>query len=223
MLVSLGNSRSTTPAFSPTPSQNPLSPRIGQTQSPTVPYGARATSFTPISPHTSPQIPQGFITSPQKSWGSGPSKSSSSSSDHVSPITPRFSSVSGLPAFQSQIAIANPLANKPRSISLSKQDSGRSEDSGIDVLTPKTPISKNIVSPGSMYAPGMQGGTILVSSLQQRLSTPAEHSAIVKQLQSHGMVEQERQTCIEQTPGYLAAASWQSTTVGTDPVIPAAA
>lgn len=211
MLVSLGNSRSTTPAFSPTPShpQTPLSPRIGQVQSPTVPYGARATSFTPISPHTSPQIPQGFITSPQKSWGSAPSKSSSSSSDHVSPITPRFSSVSGLPAFQSVQIVANPLANKPRSISLSKQDSGRSEDSGIDVHTPKTPLAKVIISPGSMFGVGMQSNTIIAANMQQRLSTPAEHSAIVKQLQSHGMVEQDRQTIIEQTAAYIAAPNRQ--------------
>ena len=212
MLVSLGNSRSTTPAFSPTPQTPlPLSPRIGQTQSPTGPY--RATSFTPISPHTNPQVPQGFITSPQKSWGSGPSKSSSSSSDHVSPITPRFAPISGMPAFPSQL-VTNPAANKPTSITLSKQDSGRSEDSGIDVLTPKTPMSKVIVSPGSsVFGTGMQVNAILAAPVQQqpplqqqqRLSTPAEHSAIVKQLQSSMVEQQERQTCIEQAPGYLAA------------------
>ena len=197
MLVSLGNSRSTTPAFSPTP-QNPLSPRIGQTQSPTGPY--RATSFTPISPHTSPQVPQGFISSPQKSWGSGPSKSSSSSSDHISPITPRFASVSGMPAFPSH------MVNKPRSISLSKQDSGRSEDSGIDILTPKTPVTKTMVSPGgNVFATGMQGGSLLPAPMQ-RLSTPAEHSAIVKQLQSQGITEQDRQS-MEQNQSYAVAAT----------------
>ncbi|XP_070202484.1 protein capicua homolog [Littorina saxatilis] len=196
MLVSLGNSRSTTPAFSPTPG-NPMSPRIGQTQSPG-PY--RATSFTPISPHTNPQVPQGFISSPQKSWGSGPSKSSSSSSDLVSPVTPRFPSVAGMPAFQSQM-VTSPVVNKPPSITLPKQDSGRSEDSGIEVTTPKTPMSKVMISPGGSIF-GMQANTILAAPVQQKFPGPVEHSAIVKQLQSQGMMEQERQQCIEQAPGY---------------------
>ncbi|KAL5020008.1 hypothetical protein ScPMuIL_002900 [Solemya velum] len=85
MLVSLG-SRSTTPAFSPTPSQNPLSPQLGHSEN-LSPTGTvrRQMSFTPISPH-----PHSYITSPTRSWSTGTSKSGSSSSEHVSPITPRF-------------------------------------------------------------------------------------------------------------------------------------
>lgn len=88
MLVSLG-SRSTTPAFSPTPSQNPLSPQLGHPEN-LSPTGTvrRQMSFTPISPH-----PHSYITSPTRSWSTGTSKSGSSSSEHVSPITPRFPQV----------------------------------------------------------------------------------------------------------------------------------
>ncbi|XP_056013181.1 protein capicua homolog isoform X5 [Ostrea edulis] len=86
MLVSLGNSRSTTPAFSPTPSNHPISPHPVQSPSTMGPRG-NPLSFAPISPH--PQT-QGFMTSPTRSWSSGTSKSGSSSSEHVSPITPRF-------------------------------------------------------------------------------------------------------------------------------------
>lgn len=200
MLVCLGNSRSTTPAFSPTPSQNPVSPRIVQAQSPTGIY--RPTSFTPISPHTSPQVPQSFITSPQKSWGPAPTKSPGSSSDHMSHLGSRFPSVSGIPAFQSHI-ISDTMVAKPRSISLTKQDSGRSEDSGVDVLTPKTPVSKVIVSPGSVFGQAMQTGAVLTSPIQQRLSGQGDHSTLVKQLQSHRIADHGRQTCIEQIPEYL--------------------
>lgn len=90
MLVSLGNSRSTTPAFSPTPSNHPISPHPVQSPSTMGPRG-NTLSFAPISPH--PQT-QGFMTSPTRSWSSGTSKSGSSSSEHVSPITPRFPSTS---------------------------------------------------------------------------------------------------------------------------------
>lgn len=86
MLVSLGNSRSTTPAFSPTPSNHPISPHPVQSPSTMGPRG-NPLSFAPISPH--PQT-QAFMTSPTRSWSSGTSKSGSSSSEHVSPITPRF-------------------------------------------------------------------------------------------------------------------------------------
>ena len=51
MLVSLGNSRSTTPAsFSPTPSNNPLSPHPIQSPPGVVGAGRGSAIFTPISP-----------------------------------------------------------------------------------------------------------------------------------------------------------------------------
>ncbi|XP_055958697.1 protein capicua homolog isoform X1 [Patella vulgata] len=160
MLVSLGNSRSTTPAFSPTP-QNPLSPRI---QSPAGPGMYRSSnSFTPISPHPSSQMMHGYVNSPARSWSST-SKSGSSSSEHVSPITPRF------PAFQPKGITA-----KPHALSLSKQELGRSEDSGIDVRTPKTPLSKAVSLPS-------------VSAVLQapiKIPTGVGHSAHVY----HGAVE----------------------------------
>lgn len=91
MLVSLGNSRSTTPAFSPTPSSvSSLSPRKRHPSSPQSGAGLRGMSaaFTPISPH--PQN-HNYVHSPTRSWSSGNSnKSGSSSSEHISPITPRF-------------------------------------------------------------------------------------------------------------------------------------
>ncbi|KAK3107505.1 hypothetical protein FSP39_016100 [Pinctada imbricata] len=97
MLVSLGNSRSTTPAYSPTPSNNPLSPHPIQSPPGMAPMGRGSAIFTPISP-----LPQthghGFITSPTRSWSS--SKSGSSSSEHVSPITPRFPMNHNIGVFQ---------------------------------------------------------------------------------------------------------------------------
>ena len=165
MLVSLGNSRSTTPAFSPPP-QTPLSPHPGGHQSPTGSgiYRSGSTSFTPISPHTNPQ-------SISRHWSSsGTSKSGSSSSEHVSPITPRFPSttVGGHSAFQPHLAnrLDRGIIPKPRGIALTKQDSSKSEDSGIDMQTPKTPTNKVMSHPGG-YA-GAAG--ILSSQIQQRLA-----------------------------------------------------
>ncbi|CAL1541747.1 unnamed protein product, partial [Lymnaea stagnalis] len=128
MLVSLGNSRSTSPSFPPSPAQSGLS----SMQSPTGPYRS-STSFTPISPHTNPQGPPGFVSSPAKSWSS---KSGSSSSDHVSPITPRFPAAA---VFQPQVLDPRMSAkSRSSSLALVKQDSGHSEDSGVDVHTPKS-------------------------------------------------------------------------------------
>ncbi|ESO93721.1 hypothetical protein LOTGIDRAFT_153178 [Lottia gigantea] len=153
MLVSLGNSRSGTPAFSPTP-QTPVSPRI---QSPAGSGIYRSSnSFTPISPHPNSQYQHTFVGSPARSWSS---KSGSSSSEHVSPITPRF------PSYHQQQQKGLPVPAKPHALSLSKQDLGRSEDSGIgiDIRTPKTPLSKaaslsNVVGIQGTKAvqPGMQ-------------------------------------------------------------------
>lgn len=135
MLVSLGNSRSTTPAFSPTPGQIPMSPHHGPTPSPSGPSASRgnSVSFTPISPHPQTHGP-GFMTSPTRSWTS--SKSGSSSSEHVSPITPRFPHNHNTVMFQTPGPHVEHLFAK--SNVLPKQDSTKSEDSGIDVQTPTT-------------------------------------------------------------------------------------
>ncbi|XP_023931096.1 protein capicua homolog [Lingula anatina] len=63
MLVSLGNSRSGTPAFSPTPVQNPISPHHGALgHSPYPPVGYRSgNTFAPISPH--PHTPGSLLAS----------------------------------------------------------------------------------------------------------------------------------------------------------------
>ncbi|XP_059163863.1 protein capicua homolog isoform X3 [Physella acuta] len=176
MLVSLGNSRSTSPSFPPSPAQGGLGPM----QSPTGPYRS-STSFTPISPHTNPQNPV-FVSSPAKSWSS---KSGSSSSDHVSPITPRFPSAPGL--FQPQALDARMLSkNRSISLSLVKQDSGHSEDSGVDVHTPKSagPASK-VPSTVGLFGPA--GGRGISGDSQAREST------VARQLQVNTLPDQERQ------------------------------
>ncbi|OWF36187.1 protein capicua homolog isoform X3 [Mizuhopecten yessoensis] len=140
MLVSLGNSRSTTPAFSPTPSQNPLSPQLS-VQSPTSGHGSRnSVSFTPISPH--PQT-QAFITSPTRSWSSCASKSGSSSSEHVSPITPRFpSNSSSIPMFHSPSHVNEHFLQKMSAVQMVKQDSKKCDDSGIEIQTQSSKTSQ---------------------------------------------------------------------------------
>ncbi|CAG5116038.1 unnamed protein product, partial [Candidula unifasciata] len=56
---------------------------------------------------------------------------------------------------------------KSRSFSLSlvKQDSGHSEDSGVDVLTPKSagPVPKVVASSGLFGSGGMDGGQRLAA------------------------------------------------------------
>ncbi|XP_013066792.2 protein capicua homolog isoform X1 [Biomphalaria glabrata] len=193
MLVSLGNSRSTSPSFSPSPAQSGLT----SMQSPTGPY--RSTSFTPISPHTNPQGPPGFVTSPAKSWSS---KSGSSSSDHVSPITPRFPPTVNV--FQPQAVDPRLLSKSRTSIALVKQDSGHSEDSGVDVHTPKSagPVSKP-PSSGALF------GAVNLSST--RLAVEHQQSPIVRQLSSMpGQLERQR---FVSEPGRLASPSAGATTV----------
>ncbi|XP_069118802.1 protein capicua homolog [Argopecten irradians] len=156
MLVSLGNSRSTTPAFSPTPSQNPLSPQLS-VQSPTSGHGSRnSVSFTPISPH--PQT-QGFITSPTRSWSSCASKSGSSSSEHVSPITPRFpSNSSSIPIFHSPGQVNEHFLQKMSAVQMVKQDPKKCDDS--ETATSKTsqiqmPYMAGMLSPKHVQLTGI--------------------------------------------------------------------
>ncbi|BFZ13763.1 hypothetical protein BsWGS_16802 [Bradybaena similaris] len=195
MLVSLGNSTSTSPSFSPSPAQGGL----GSMQSPTGPYRS-STSFTPISPHSNPQGPPGFVTSPAKSWSS---KSGSSSSDHVSPITSRFPS-----------ALDPRSLQKSRSFSLSlvKQDSGHSEDSGVDVLTPKSagPVPKALTSAGLFASSGIEGGQRLTADQANREST------IVRQLQLTSLPEQERQRFLTESSAVsFASGGGGSAVIGT--------
>ncbi|XP_046344637.2 protein capicua homolog isoform X3 [Haliotis rufescens] len=198
MLVSLGNSRSTTPAFSPTP-QTPISPRLSAQSPPgSAIYRSGSTSFTPISPHTNPQNP-GFITSPSRSWSAGTSKSSTSS-EHVSPVTPRFPPSSGGPsAFQPKINVIDPnVLPKPRSLSIAtRQDSIVSEDSGIEIQPPKTPdqhSSHSAHTRQNLYPTG--ACSILTSTIQQRLAAHNAEMAretafvTVSQQQAHAGREQ---------------------------------
>lgn len=152
MLLSLGNSRSTTPAYSPTPMQNPLSPITGNIQSPST-GGRNSVSFTPISPLPRSHA-QVYMNSPTRSWSS---KSGSSSSEHVSPITPRF------PAGSNALGMMQPHSLEhlyPKNANMPKQDLIRSDDSGIDIHTPTGPNSQRNI-PFSAYP----------SPLQQRLGS----------------------------------------------------
>jgi hypothetical protein len=149
LLVSLGNSRSTTPAFSPTPGQNPISPH--HSASPLGYRSGSASTFTPISPHPG-MSHAGMMASPRRSWSASTPKSdrSSGTSELVSPITPRHStgSISAASSFQAQMEqYGMHLEHKPLLEQMSrmvpyghpKQDPG---DSGIE-LTCMTPTSVN--------------------------------------------------------------------------------
>lgn len=183
MLVSLGNSRSTTPAaFSPTPSSVcSLSPRKRHPSSPqsATPVMQRGNNqFTPISPH--PNQPHAYMASPTRSWSSANSnKSGSSSSEHISPITPRFPPANSNSTFQHPSMIAN----RGPSLVMINKDSMKSNDSGIDVNTPKaiktipsSPVQQGIYI--NSYPPTMQqqlalharGGS-LSSSLETQQTT----------------------------------------------------
>ena len=171
MLVAMGNSRSTTPAFSPTPSSvSSLSPRKRHPSSPqsatTTGLRGISASFTPISPH--PQNPNhGYLPSPTHGYSSGNSnKSGSSSSEHISPITPRFPQAGGTQsAFQHPSLIDR--GPKFSNLAYMNKEHMKSTDSGIDVSTPKS--TKTIRS--SPTSQGLyQNQSILSSVLQQQLA-----------------------------------------------------
>lgn len=172
MLLSLGNSRSTTPAYSPTPMQNPLSPLTGSGPSPST-GGRNSVSFTPISPLPRSHA-QVYMNSPTRSWSS---KSGSSSSEHVSPITPRF------PSGSNALGMMQPhsLEHLYKSTNLSKQDSLRSEDSGIDIHTPTGPGSQRSL-PFSAYPSPLQQqrmaslSNMPMQEIQNRIKSTQSHS-----------------------------------------------
>lgn len=165
MLLSLGNSRSTTPAFSPTPMQNPMSP-MGSGPSPST-GGRNSVSFTPISPLPRSHA-QVYMNSPTRSWSS---KSGSSSSEHVSPITPRFPG--------GGMIQPHPLEHLyQKSANIPKQDSLRSEDSGIDIHSPSGPVAQRSL-PFSAYPAHLQQRMGSLSTLQAqelRIKTTQSHS-----------------------------------------------
>lgn len=167
MLVSLGNSRSGTPAFSPTPGQNPLSPHHGPpNHSPLTPVGYRAgTTFTPISPH--PHM-AGMLPSPQRHWSASTPKSGRASSDVLTQAGTRLS-MGTAPSFQTQLNFGTPHSptkmrhnSEPQRFFPAKVEHHRSEgaDSGIDIQTPlSTPItpsghlSQSLMSPKGLISP----------------------------------------------------------------------
>lgn len=167
MLVSLGNSRSATPAaFSPTPSSVcSLSPRKRHPSSPQSAAGLRGVNaaFTPISPH--PNQPQAYMASPTRSWSSANSnKSGSSSSEHISPITPRFPQAATNTGTQFQHPAY--ISRAPSLVMINKE-AMKSSDSGIDVNTPK--LIKTVPSspvPQSLYV-----NSTYQTTLQQQLNS----------------------------------------------------
>lgn len=171
MLVSLGNSRSTTPAaFSPAPSSvSSLSPRKRHPSSPQSGAGLRGmnAAFTPISPH--PNQPHAYMASPTRSWSSANSnKSGSSSSEHISPITPRCPQAS--PAANNGSTFQHPAIN-PRnrapSLAMINKEAVKSNDSGIDVNTPK--VLKTV--PSSPVPQGIFLNNNYAQSLQHQLNS----------------------------------------------------
>ncbi|GFR72074.1 protein capicua-like protein [Elysia marginata] len=191
MLVSLGNSRSTSPSFSPSPAHTGgIRGNAGALQSPTGPYHrSSTTSFTPISPHTNPQGPPGFVvrtsatssTGSKPSWGSK-SSGSSSSVDHMSPVTPRFPPSGGL--YQPQARVA-----KPRNIALPlvKQEIIHGDEPGPGPLTAK--------SPGGVGIPVAPGQPLKVSTMAagQKLE---QDSSIARHLQIQNFSDPERQRLV---------------------------
>ncbi|KAL4229580.1 hypothetical protein ACF0H5_012618 [Mactra antiquata] len=169
MLVSLGNSRSTTPAFSPTPSSvSSLSPRKRHPSSPQSGTGLRGMSaaFTPISPH--PQN-HNYVHSPTRSWSSNNSnKSGSSSSEHISPITPRFPpNVGSNSAFQHPSLIDR---SRVQSTVLINKEALKTNEPTVDIHPQK--IVKTVPSspsPLSLYPSG--GHTLYAPTIQQQLVT----------------------------------------------------
>lgn len=146
MLVSLGNSHSGTPGFSPPP----MSPHPGHRSPSHFVYPGAGTTFTPISPHPI-QGHHGMVGSSPQRWASATStpKSGRSSTELVSPLTPRYSS-GGTP-YQSSLNFTTPISPQQYKAMLpaatgsrpqAKLESSKSEggDSGIDVMTPRLSI-----------------------------------------------------------------------------------
>ncbi|XP_052258795.1 protein capicua homolog isoform X2 [Dreissena polymorpha] len=194
MLVSLGNSRSTTPAFSPTPSSVcSLSPRKRHPSSPQSSQALRgiSTAFTPISPHPNPN--NVYMASPTRSWSSGTSnKSGSSSSEHISPITPRFP--------QQNVAVTNSAFQHPLQIdrtrapnlSIINKELTKSNDSGIDVNTPKQLTKIVPSSPSGQASYGhsqLYGATFQQQMSQQQQAHMIRTGSLSSNLDQHQALE----------------------------------
>ena len=132
MLVSLGNSRSGTPAFSPTPLQ-PQSPGH---------LSFAGATFAPISPHPIQGHAAQLIASPTRRWNASTPKS-----ELLSPLTSRYAGPA--PSFQTALNFTSPIS--PGHKLPMKSEGG---DSGIDMDTP-TSLGANL--PALMAARGVHG------------------------------------------------------------------
>ncbi|XP_070552136.1 LOW QUALITY PROTEIN: protein capicua homolog [Ptychodera flava] len=174
MLVSLGNSRSGTPCFSPVPTPGgPMSPRsLSQSPSPHFTFKGHNT-FSPISmyPHSQQRVPIG---TPTRRWSTSTPKSGRSSTEMISPNSQRYSSGTGTtPTFQTNLSFASPisptkLTNKMESVkNMPRPDLNKSSDgndSGVDMHsqtrspTPALTISptysrQQVISPPNIISP----------------------------------------------------------------------
>ena len=174
MLVSLGNSRSGTPAFSPTPSgggQNPMSPHH-HVHSPTAQHlayrGGGPGTFTPISPHPIHSQNQhgGMLTSPTRRWSASTPKTINQS-ELIPPMGQRYS-IGAAPSFQTQLNFQSPIKEQCRS---------EGGDSGIDIQTPtSTPLAalqgQGHIIQAQKLIPGQRTGMIhMIYSLSGGLPT----------------------------------------------------
>ena len=168
MLVSLGNSRSATPAFSPTPSSvSSLSPRKRHPSSPQSGATLRGmnAAFTPISPH--PNQPHAYMASPTRSWSSANSnKSGSSSSEHISPITPRFpqAAINNTSTFQHPGLIDR---NRGQNQVMMNKEAIKSAELGVDVNSQK--VIKTVPSSPIPHSVFINNNHL--SSIQQQLNS----------------------------------------------------
>ena len=147
MLVSLGNSRSGTPGFSPPP----MSPHHGsagphslaRSPQPHFVYPPGAATFAPISPHPIQGHPAMLGSSPQR-WSASTStpKSGRSSTELVSPLTPRYS-VGGSASYPQGLTFSTAMTQQYKALAAAAASAASMEpikseggDSGIDVHTP---------------------------------------------------------------------------------------
>ena len=186
MLVSLGNSRSGTPGFSPTP----MSPHPGHPRSPThfvYHGGGGPTTFAPISPHPIQGHP-GMLGSPPQRWSTSTStpKSGRSSTELVSPLTPRYPGITA-PTFQASLNLSSPMSQQQYKVLAAVAQSQKLEpikseggDSGIDVHTPTSTLGPHLSHHQrlSMVSPTQQGPLLhrgLYNETEDNLQQVVQH------------------------------------------------
>ncbi|XP_077985247.1 protein capicua homolog [Glandiceps talaboti] len=210
MLVSLGNSRSATPCFSPVPTvtPGPMSPRsLSQSPSPHFSFTKGQSTFSPISmyPHTQQRQ---FVSTPTRRWSTSTPKSGRSSTEMISPNSQRYSSGT-TPTFQTNLNFTSPISptklktkmenfkNTPRT-DLNKSSDGN--DSGVDMQshtrspTPALTISptysrQQVISPPNIISP-------TVAARQQQQAWQASNIQSVEKSArsgpSHGLHGEQR-------------------------------